>query len=346
MTTNRPAVAARPDRRPRNGGRDGAGAPAGRRCCATAGVPGDCRCRHARARPAPAENGSQRAWIARSPGRSTPDGRGEARGRGAALGGPGLRRPGVGRRAARGRAVRRATVAVVDFGLKQNIVRQLTARGARVRVLPHTATAELALGADAAPDLSCHPDRAIRRASRPGRARSRRHRGRTAAAGHLPGPSDRRPRRRRRDAPVALRPPRRQPSGQGPGHRARADHGAEPRGRGRRRDAAGRRRLRRQPAQPRTTARSKGCVTRACRSRPCSTTPRARPGRSTRWRSSTASCPPSRAQRVIDLAAADVGADHRLAGRSIIGQAAEFDYAGTQACRALRDEGMRTMLLN
>ncbi len=39
-------------------------------------------------------------------------------------------------------------VAVVDLGLKQNIVRHLAARGARVRVLPHHATAELALAAD------------------------------------------------------------------------------------------------------------------------------------------------------------------------------------------------------
>jgi carbamoyl-phosphate synthase large subunit len=30
----------------------------------------------------------------------------------------------------------------------------------------------------------------------------------------------------------------------------------------------------------------------------------------------------------------------------VIGQAAEFDYAGTQACRALREEGVRTILLN
>jgi carbamoyl-phosphate synthase large subunit len=33
-------------------------------------------------------------------------------------------------------------------------------------------------------------------------------------------------------------------------------------------------------------------------------------------------------------------------GPVVIGQAAEFDYAGTQACRALRDEGIRTVLLN
>ncbi len=33
-------------------------------------------------------------------------------------------------------------------------------------------------------------------------------------------------------------------------------------------------------------------------------------------------------------------------GPIVIGQAAEFDYAGTQACRALRDEGVRTVLVN
>ena len=29
-------------------------------------------------------------------------------------------------------------------------------------------------------------------------------------------------------------------------------------------------------------------------------------------------------------------------GPIVIGQAAEFDYAGTQACRALKEEGTRT----
>src|SRR4051794_9410896 len=33
-------------------------------------------------------------------------------------------------------------------------------------------------------------------------------------------------------------------------------------------------------------------------------------------------------------------------GPIVIGQAAEFDYAGTQACRALREEGIRTILIN
>src|SRR4051795_6668876 len=33
-------------------------------------------------------------------------------------------------------------------------------------------------------------------------------------------------------------------------------------------------------------------------------------------------------------------------GPIVIGQAAEFDYAGTQACRALREEGVQTVLVN
>ncbi|HEY8496439.1 MAG TPA: hypothetical protein VIK98_05315, partial [Limnochordales bacterium] len=33
-------------------------------------------------------------------------------------------------------------------------------------------------------------------------------------------------------------------------------------------------------------------------------------------------------------------------GPIVIGQAAEFDYAGTQACRALREEGLEVVLIN
>ena len=33
-------------------------------------------------------------------------------------------------------------------------------------------------------------------------------------------------------------------------------------------------------------------------------------------------------------------------GPIVIGQAAEFDYSGTQACRALREEGYRVILVN
>ena len=33
-------------------------------------------------------------------------------------------------------------------------------------------------------------------------------------------------------------------------------------------------------------------------------------------------------------------------GPIVIGQAAEFDYAGTQACKSLREEGIETVLVN
>ena len=33
-------------------------------------------------------------------------------------------------------------------------------------------------------------------------------------------------------------------------------------------------------------------------------------------------------------------------GQIVIGQACEFDYSGTQACRVLRSEGIRVILIN
>ena len=33
-------------------------------------------------------------------------------------------------------------------------------------------------------------------------------------------------------------------------------------------------------------------------------------------------------------------------GPIVIGQAAEFDYSGTQACEALREEGIEVVLIN
>ena len=33
-------------------------------------------------------------------------------------------------------------------------------------------------------------------------------------------------------------------------------------------------------------------------------------------------------------------------GPIVIGQAAEFDYAGTQACKAISEEGIETVLVN
>jgi carbamoyl-phosphate synthase large subunit len=50
---------------------------------------------------------------------------------------------------------------------------------------------------------------------------------------------------------------------------------------------------------------------------------------------------PQGAQRTKPKSALIIGS-----GPVVIGQAAEFDYAGTQACRALRAEGVRTILVN
>jgi carbamoyl-phosphate synthase large subunit len=51
--------------------------------------------------------------------------------------------------------------------------------------------------------------------------------------------------------------------------------------------------------------------------------------------------PAPRAIRIKPKSALIIGS-----GPVVIGQAAEFDYAGTQACRALRAEGVRTILVN
>ena len=140
-------------------------------------------------------------------------------------------------------------IAVVDLGLKTNIVRSLRRRGARVRVLPHTATpGRRARGDVAGVVLSPGP-------GDPGTSRDRwRSRmpssRRPAAAGHLPRPPDRRAGRGRRDAAPALRPPRREPPRARRGHRLGRHHRPEPRGRGRRRLAARLGGLLREPAQP------------------------------------------------------------------------------------------------
>ena len=84
--------------------------------------------------------------------------------------------------------------------------------------------------------------------------------GKQARVGHLPRPPAALPRGRPRDLQAALRPPRRQPPGQGPADRARRDHLPEPR---LRRARPGRRRARSTP-------------TSRCAGRPTSAPPRSR----------------------------------------------------------------------
>src|SRR5258706_8282353 len=81
------------------------------------------------------------------------------------------------------------------------------------------------------------------------------------------------------------------------------------------------------------------------RSRPCNATPRARRDRSMPSRCSPA-LPPRPGRRDANRVSKPASVLLIGSGPVVIGQAAEFDYAGTQACRALRAEGVRTILVN
>ena len=117
----------------------------------------------------------------------------------------------------------------------------------------------------------------------PGRAGPRDHRRRSAAARDLPGAPDRGARRRGRHTPAAVRPPRRESPGPRRRPRPGPGHGPEPRGPGRRDVAAERIGLPGEPGQPQRRFGRRAAPSRRCRSRRSSTTPRARPGPSTRW---------------------------------------------------------------
>ena len=126
-------------------------------------------------------------------------------------------------------------VAVLDFGLKTNIIRNLRQRGARVRVLPYSASAAEALAADVDglvlspgpgdPARLAGPSRSPERPSRTaGRCWASAWAIRSWAARPAPTP------------PAALRPPRREPSGPATSTRASSGHRPEPRVPGRGRD--------------------------------------------------------------------------------------------------------------
>ena len=101
----------------------------------------------------------------------------------------------------------------------------------------------------------------------------------------------------------------------------------------------------RSPTSTSTTAWSRGCGCWTPRPSPCSTTRRPRPARTTRPACSPSSASSWRARPVprrADLKSVLVIGS----GPIIIGQACEFDYSGTQACRVLREEGIRVSLVN
>ena len=107
----------------------------------------------------------------------------------------------------------------IDTGIKDSIVRNLRERGVRLELHPCTTTAEELLARE--------PD-AVFLANGPGDPAAldyvvenvRGLVGKVPGLGHLPRPPAALPGGRPRDLQAALRPPRRQPPGQGPGHRA------------------------------------------------------------------------------------------------------------------------------
>src|SRR5437870_2308245 len=96
----------------------------------------------------------------------------------------------------------------------------------------------------------------------------------------------------------------------------------------------------------------KGWPIGRCRSSPSSTTPRPTRGRGTTSTFSKISWRSSRGRRPRHGGGAvPKRQDVRTAmvigsGPIVIGQAAEFDYSGSQACRSLREEGVRVILVN
>ncbi len=142
------------------------------------------------------------------------------------------------------RATPRFHVVAVDYGAKRNILRMLAEHGCRVTVVPATASGR---GHPAPPARRHLP---VERAGRSGRDRrlcgagaaraDRRAASRSSASASAI--SCWRWRSAARPRKMDDRPSRRQPSGQGPGHRQGRDHQPEPRLRRRSREPAGGRR--------------------------------------------------------------------------------------------------------
>ena len=121
-------------------------------------------------------------------------------------------------------------IAIVDFGLKSNIVRGMRRRGARVRILPHTISTAVALARDIDGVILSPGPGDPGPTRRAGRAGAGDHRRWPAAARDLPRPPDRGAGGGRRDAPAAVRASRREPPG--PRRRPGAGPGDRPEPRG------------------------------------------------------------------------------------------------------------------
>src|SRR4029079_1428194 len=149
---------------------------------------------------------------------------------------------------------------------------------------------------------------------------------------------------------------RREPPGAGSRHRPRDDHQPEPRFRGGSGDAARQRAghariaVRRQPPGLRSEGQARVLF---------SGTSRGEPGAARRGLPVRPLRRPDAAGDGVQGAAANGAALETMpkrtdiksvliigAGPIVIGQACEFDYSGAQACKALREEGYRVILVN
>ena len=323
--------------------------------------PGDRRRRrdrHPRAGPAPARAGRDEG---RRLLRGLPSAAGRRAGRPGALGPvDGRRRPlRRGHHAARvrrprRRRARRFRVAALDVGIKSNTPRMFAARGVETHVLPaHTPIErieELAPdgfflangpGDPATADVPVALTRQVleRRIPLFGICFGNQILGRALGRRHLQ---------------AALRAPGHQHPGRRARHRQGVDHRAEPRVRRRGRGGG----AVRHPVRPGARSPTPARTTAASRAWRCST----RPAFSVQYHPEAAAGPARRRGPVRPVRRAH--ADGRRTTREgplmprrddlrhvlvigsgpiVIGQAAEFDYSGTQACRVLRAEGLRVV---
>ena len=184
-------------------------------------------------------------------------------------------------------------IIALDTGIKRSIIRNFTSRGAVLELYPvHDPGARSCSPATPTASSSC-PAPATRPRSDYIVETIRELLVDQAGVRHLPRPPAALARRRAGDLQAAVRPPRRQPPGQGPAHGPDRDHLAEPRlrrpRRGRRADRVRARRRRAHAREPlRRHRRGHPPARRARRLRPVP--PGGRAGaRTTRWGCSTSS---------------------------------------------------------